>query len=197
VFLSIILKTLNKENTLLKLLRPRKLESLLEQRRERLHRLATSWCHDAMLADDLVQDTLGKALKYHLQLKDHKKLDAWLFRILHNTWMDHLRRYKPTTDLDDIDPFDEKTPESNLSDEQLAHRVQQAVFKLPIPQRQVVTLVDLEGSSYAEVSEILELPIGTVMSRLNRARNTLKKSLIGIQRRDSNPAHVDYIRRVK
>ena len=150
-----------------------------------------------MLADDLVQDTLSKALKNYHQLENHEKIDAWLFRILHNTWMDHLRRYKPTTDLDDIDPLDDKSPENHLSDEQLAHRVQQAVFNLPIPQRQVVTLVDLEGSSYAEVSEILALPIGTVMSRLNRARNTLKKSLIGLKKRDSNSAHVGYIRRVK
>lgn len=182
---------------MLKFIRSKKLDKLFEQRRERLHRLAHSWCHDKMLADDLVQDTLGKALKYHHQLKDHEKLDAWLFRILHNTWMDHLRRYKPTTDLDDIDPLDDKTPESYLSDEQLASRVQQAVFKLPIPQRQVVTLVDLEGSSYAEVAEILELPIGTVMSRLNRARNKLKKSLLGMKKRDSKPAQVGYIRRVK
>jgi len=182
---------------LLKLLRSRKLESLLGQRRERLYRLANSWCRDGMLADDLVQDTLGKALKNHHQLKDYEKLDAWLFRILHNTWMDHLRRYKPTTDLDDIEPLDDKTPESHLSDEQLAYRVQEAVFNLPIPQRQVITLVDLEGSSYAEVSEILELPIGTVMSRLNRARHALKKSLIGVSKRDSNSAHVEYIRRVK
>jgi len=178
-------------------MRSKKLDKLFEQRRERLHRLASSWCHDAMLADDLVQDTLGKALKYHHQLKDHEKLDAWLFRILHNTWMDHLRRYKPTTDLDDIDPLDDKTPEGHLSDEQLVNRVRQAVFKLPIPQRQVVTLVDLEGCSYAEVADILELPIGTVMSRLSRARNTLKKSLIGMRKRGSNPTQVDYIRRVK
>ena len=182
---------------MLRFIRSKKLDDLFELRRERLHRLANSWCHDQMLADDLVQDTLSKALKYHYQLKDHDKLDAWLFRILHNTWMDHLRRYKPTTDLDDIDPLDDKTPESYLSDEQLVNRVQKAIFKLPIPQRQVVTLVDLEGSSYAEVAEILELPIGTVMSRLNRARNTLKKSLIGIRKIDSNPAQVEYIRRVK
>lgn len=182
---------------MLRFIRSKKIDDLFELRRERLHRLANSWCHDQMLADDLVQDTLSKALKYHHQLKDYEKLDAWLFRILHNTWMDHLRRYKPTTDLDDIDPLDDKTPESYLSDEQLVNRVQKAIFKLPIPQRQVVTLVDLEGSSYAEVAEILELPIGTVMSRLNRARNALKKSLIGIRKTDSNPAQVEYIRRVK
>ncbi len=178
-------------------IRSRKLDQLFEQRRERLYRLAVSWCHDAMLADDLVQDTLGKALKSHHQLKDHNKLDAWLFRILHNTWMEHIRRNKPTTDLDDIDPLDEQTPESHLSDEQLVQRVQQAVSKLPIPQRQVITLVDLEGSSYAEVAEILEVPIGTVMSRLNRARSTLKKRLIGMKRQSSESTQVDYLRSVK
>jgi len=182
---------------LLRFIQARQSGKLFELHRERLYRLANSWCHDEMLADDLVQDTLDKAIKNHHQLKDPEKLDAWLFRILHNTWMDHLRRYKPTTDVDDIEVLDEKTPESYLLDEQLASRVRKAVFNLPIAQRQVVTLVDLEGSTYAEVSEILELPIGTVMSRLNRARNALKVTLIAMRKSDKNPAQVDYLRRVK
>jgi RNA polymerase sigma-70 factor (ECF subfamily) len=150
-----------------------------------------------MLADDLVQDTLSKAIKNQQQLQDHIKLDAWLFRILHNTWMEHLRRYRPTTDIDDIDPLEERTPERNLSDQQIVDRVQQAIFKLPVSQRQVVTLVDIEGSSYADVAEILAVPMGTVMSRLNRARNNLKKSLIGMRTKSAESAQVDYLRRVK
>jgi RNA polymerase sigma-70 factor (ECF subfamily) len=159
--------------------------------------MATAWCHDEMLADDLVQDTLSKAIKNQQQLNDHIKLDAWLFRILHNTWMEHLRRYRPTTDLDDIDPLEERTPERNLSDQQIVDRVQQAILKLPVSQRQVVTLVDIEGSSYADVAEILAVPMGTVMSRLNRARNNLKKSLIGMRTKSAESAQVDYLRRVK
>ncbi len=190
-------KVSDKDNILLRFIRSRKLDALFEQRRERLYRLANSWCHDGMLADDLVQDTLGKALKNYHQLKDQTKLDAWLFRILHNTWMDHLRRYKPTTDLDDVEPVGDENLEKNLSDEQLVIRVRQAVLKLPIPQRQIVTLVDLEGSTYAEVAEILELPIGTVMSRLSRGRKSLKENLIDVRKKDSNANRVEYLRRVR
>ena len=167
---------------MLSFIRSKKLDKQIEQRRERLYRLAVSWCHDDMLADDLVQDCISKALQKHHQLKDFNRLDAWLFRILHNNWMEYLRKYKPTTDLDDIDSPEEYSPESMLSEEQLVLRVQQAVSLLPISQRQVITLVDLEGCSYLEVTEILDIPIGTVMSRLCRARASLKKKLIAIKK---------------
>jgi len=182
---------------MLSFIHSRKLEKLFEQRRERLYRIAISWCHDAMLADDLVQDSLGKALQKSEQLKDFDKLDAWLFRILHNTWMEYLRKHKPTIDLDDIDPAGDESPENLLSYEQLVLRVQKAVSKLPMPQRQVITLVDLEGSSYADVAEILDIPIGTVMSRLNRARATLKKQLISIRKETKVTNKVEILRRIK
>ena len=182
---------------LLSFIRSRKLDRLFEERRERLYRLANSWCHDAMLADDLVQATLGKALQKNEQLKDLSKLDAWLFRILHNTWMEHLRKHRPTLDLDDIYLLEKETPESNLSNQQLVTRVHQAVASLPMPQRQVITLVDLEGCSYALVSEVLDIPIGTVMSRLSRARATLKKRLIGVRQASSSLSQPAHLRRVK
>ena len=182
---------------MLSFIRSRKLGGLLEERRERLYRLAVSWCHDAMLAEDLVQDTLGKALQKYEQLNDPSKLDAWLFRILHNTWMEYLRKHKPTTDLDDINPLDKETPESNFSDQQLVVRVQQAITTLPMSQRQVITLVDIEGFSYVIVAEILDIPIGTVMSRLSRARATLKKRLIGIRQTSSPLNQIKHLRRIK
>ncbi|MEE9309388.1 MAG: RNA polymerase sigma factor [Cocleimonas sp.] len=178
-------------------IRSKELDTLFEQRRKRLYRLAYSWCHDGMLADDLVQDTLGKALKSYQQLKDHRKIDAWLFRILHNTWMDHLRRYKSTTDLDDVDPMGDENPENNLSDDQLIKKVRQAVFSLPIPQRQVITLVDLEGCTYVEVADILALPIGTVMSRLCRGRKRLKDILIALKKNEASINSANYLRSVK
>ena len=182
---------------MLSFIRSRKRDKLFEQRRERLYRLAVSWCHDAMLADDLVQESLGKALQKHDQLKDLDKLDAWLFRILHNTWMEYLRKHKPTTDLDGFDPIDEESPENILSYEQLVTRVQQAVSKLPMAQRQVMTLVDLESSSYADVAEKLDIPIGTVMSRLNRARATLKRQLISVRKETKYTGKVGTLRRIK
>ena len=179
------------------LFRSRKLDNLFEQRRERLFRIAISWCHDAMQADDLVQDTLGKALLKSNQLSDVEKVDAWLFRILHNTWMEYLRRHKPTLDLDDFDERDRATPENTLMNQQLTITVRSAVAELSMSQRQVITLIDLEGFAYAEVAEILDIPIGTVMSRLSRARNSLKKSLIGLRKEMTSANQKDYLRRVK
>ena len=134
-----------------------------------------------MLADDLVQDCMTRAWEKRSQLKDPEKLDAWMFRILHNCWMEYLRRSRSTTDLDEVPPELEEGPDRELERSQLADRVRHAVARLPVGQREVVTLVDLEGFRYAEVAEILEIPIGTVMSRLSRARGQLRKELLHLQ----------------
>lgn len=158
----------------------KKLEKRLSELRPRLYRLAVSWCSDIMLADDLVQETLDKALTKHNQLKNDSSLKAWLFKIMHNCWMQHLRSKKPSMDIDNIELISDQSPEKQLSEMHIVDRVRKAVEMLPLNQRQVVTLVDLENNSYQQVSEILEIPVGTVMSRLSRARLQLKKYLIGV-----------------
>jgi RNA polymerase sigma-70 factor (ECF subfamily) len=134
-----------------------------------------------MLADDLVQETLKKALLKQHQLKEFSRLEAWLCRILHNCWMEYLRAKKPAVDIDDVNMHHDETPDKELTEQQIIERVRQAIIMLPLTQRQVITLVDLEGSRYEEVSEILDIPLGTVMSRLSRARIMLKERLIGMQ----------------
>lgn len=149
----------------------------LEKRRELLYKIAYSWCHDPSLADDLVQDTMLKALRNSGQLKNTDAIKPWLSKILANTWYDHLRRRKETVDLDSM-PYEEYASESDTNDRQdIVDRVRAKIAELAIGQRQVITLVDLAGFSYAEIAEILEIPIGTVMSRICRARKTLKKAL--------------------
>jgi RNA polymerase sigma-70 factor (ECF subfamily) len=133
-----------------------------------------------MLADDLVQDTLNKALLNHSQLKDSSSLKPWLFKILHNCWIQYLRSKKPSFDIDNIELLSNQSPEKQLSELHIVDRVRKAVEMLPLNQRQVITLVDLEENSYQQVSEILDIPLGTVMSRLSRARTLLKSRLIGI-----------------
>ncbi len=162
---------------------PLSLKKQLRGERNKLYRLAMSWCGDRMLADDLVQDCMVKAWQNRHQLKDRQKSNAWMFRILHNCWMEYLRRAKPTADLDEAPTPIEVGggPEGKLEQQQLAARVRQAVSKLPLGQREVVTLVDLEEFRYAEVAQILDIPIGTVMSRLNRARKTLRGELLHLQ----------------
>ncbi len=157
------------------------LKKRFREQRNRLFRLALAWTGDAMLSDDLVQECLARAWEKRQQLKDPERLEAWLFRILHNCWMEHLRRMKATTDLDEVPPDLEEGPDSRLERQQLADRVRAAVARLPVGQREVVTLVDLEECRYAEVAEILEIPIGTVMSRLSRARRALRDELLHLQ----------------
>ena len=176
-------------------LRSREAQRALEQARTRLYRVAYSWCHSAALADDLVQETLTKALRKSSQLRDPKARDAWLFTILANCYRDHFRKQRDMDDIDEIEISHETTPESESSRAEIVSLVRAAIAQLPQGQRQVVTLVDLEGFSYVEVAQILDVPIGTIMSRLCRARNAMKDILLpGMQQ---NPAMNRAIRRIK
>jgi len=161
-----------------RLCRSREFRLKLEKSRGRLYRLAYSWCHTPELADDLTQEALSKALKQSAQLKDLDAMDSWLFRILSNCWHDHLRARRETQLFDEEQHLHQMTPELLNLRQQDIDSVRDAVAKLPEGQRQVITLVDIEGCRYAEVADILGLPIGTVMSRLCRARRTLKEQLL-------------------
>ncbi len=161
------------------LCRGREFRARLESNRRRLFRMAYAWCHDAHLADDLVQEAIVNALRHGSKLRDFEALDSWLFTILANCWKSHLRSRKQHEEFDEENFQSELDPEQITSREQTVVRVQRAIAKLPVGQRQVVTLVDLEGFSYAEVAAILEVPIGTVMSRLCRARQALRDLLVG------------------
>jgi RNA polymerase sigma-70 factor (ECF subfamily) len=174
--------------------RTRQLEHKLEESRARLWRIAYSWCHNRALADDLVQETYAKALDRHAQLRDQDALNGWLCAILANCWHDHLRRRKDMADIDEMDEnafVEECCPEDICLQNEIVLNVRQAVARLPAGQREVVTLVDLEEFSYAEVATILEIPIGTVMSRLSRARVALREKL-----REQQPATPAVVRRI-
>ncbi len=157
----------------------RELAEKIEASRERLYRVAFSWCHDAPLADDLAQEALSRGLSRLDQLREAERLGSWLFAILHRCWIDHLRSRR--NDLDEeilIElPSELPGPERHAEQQETVVRVRTAVASLPLGQRQVVTLVDLEEFSYAEVAQILAIPIGTVMSRLCRAREALRRLL--------------------
>lgn len=178
--------------------RTNNLQSQLEQIRPRLYRLAYSWSHNAALADDLVQETLIKALKNTHQLRDPALLNSWLFSILANCLRDHYRKHKEMDDIDELEDYrysHENTPENEHAQSQIIARVRAAVAQLPLGQRQVLTLVDLEELSYIEVAEILDIPAGTVMSRLCRARAAMKLLLKELAPQQSGQA--GQLRRVK
>jgi RNA polymerase sigma-70 factor (ECF subfamily) len=149
----------------------------LEKRRELLYRLAYSWCHNPALADDLVQDAMVKALKNARQLKNTAAIKGWLSKILANCWYDYLRSTRKTIDLDNL-PYEETSSAGDEHEQQdIVSRVRAMIATLPVGQRQVITLVDLAGFSYIEIAEILDIPVGTVMSRISRARNALRTKL--------------------
>ncbi|HEC11848.1 MAG TPA: sigma-70 family RNA polymerase sigma factor [Acidiferrobacteraceae bacterium] len=158
--------------------RSQELTKKLETSRPRLYRMAYAWTCNAALADDLAQETLVKALSKASQLRDPQAMNAWLFRILSNCWRDYLRKHKEAEDIENVSVLSETTPESSHEEQQLIQKVRDAIINLSEGQRRVVTLVDLEGFTYSEVSHILEIPVGTVMSRLCRAHNTLRDRLL-------------------
>lgn len=153
------------------------LEHRLAASRTRLYRIAYAWCHDAPLAEDLVQETLAKALRHRKQLRDGRALDKWLFQILANTWRDHCRRKRDTVDIAHAGLATQDGPAVHHQTHEIVDQVRAAVGRLDPNQRQVVTLVDLQGFAYQEVAEVLDIPIGTVMSRLCRARKELRELL--------------------
>jgi RNA polymerase sigma-70 factor (ECF subfamily) len=187
-----------KMNILSLFCRSNDLQVHLDNIRPRLYRVAYSWSHNAALADDLVQETLIKALKNASQLRDPALLNSWLFSILANCLRDHFRQHKEMDDIEELEDYryaHENTPENEHSQSQIVSRVRDAVAKLPLGQRQVLTLVDLEELTYIEVASILGIPIGTVMSRLCRARVAIKVLLKEFAPQQT--AAVGQIRRIK
>ncbi|MGI9302433.1 MAG: RNA polymerase sigma factor [Gammaproteobacteria bacterium] len=158
----------------------------LEASRDRLYRVAYSWCHDPALADDLVQTTMVKALRSAKQLRNGYAMDAWLYRILANSWRNHLSRTREMVSLDDSLYESQLSITEDFGREEIVDRVRAAIAQLPLGQREAITLVVVAGFSYAEIAEILSIPIGTVMSRICRARQALKERLqdLHAERRD-------------
>lgn len=163
--------------------------------RPRLYRTAFVWTKSKELADDLVQETATKALRKARQLRDINALDAWLFRIMMNCWRDYLRQNPNTEDIDNHEISTENTPETDNSRSELIKLVRSTVAQLPDIFRQTIMLVDLEGFSYIETAEILNVPVGTVMSRLSRARSRLRDRLAGELSKSIDLGHA--LRRVK
>ena len=158
----------------------------IENSRAKLYRMAYAWSHDGMLADDLVQEALMLALQKIDQLKDESAFDGWIYIILNNVWLGYLRKSRPTEDIDQIVMADNASPEQEMLIQQIDLMVRNAMATLPNSQRQVVALIDLDGLSYSEVASVLQIPIGTVMSRLNRARSALTESIKRSRRQPEN-----------
>jgi RNA polymerase sigma-70 factor (ECF subfamily) len=160
-----------------------------------LYRTALRMTRSEADAEDLVQETYIRAFRFRQQFTPGTNLKAWLFRILTNTFINTYRRRQTQpefTELEGVDEFslykrmsDLKTssgagnPETEFLDGLVDSQVKDALGDLPEKFRQVV-LLDVEGFSYKEIAEMLDIPIGTVMSRLHRGRKFLQKRLLDV-----------------
>jgi RNA polymerase sigma-70 factor, ECF subfamily len=147
----------------------------------RLRRYARALTRDVVTADDLVQDCLARALgKLHLW-QAGTDLRAWLFTILHNQYVNHIRRSVregAAVGLNENEPLLSRAPQQG---ERLELRdLGRAIAKLPEEQRIVILLVGLEGMRYEEVAAILDVPVGTIRSRLSRGRENLRRLTGGV-----------------
>jgi len=140
-----------------------------------LRRYARALTHNPDLADDLVQDCLERAIRKRALWRPSGTVRSWMFRILLNIYRNDLRRRRraPHLPLDTLaaDPPSLDTHPGRLALAETARAMQ----SLPMEQREVLLLVALEEMSYAEAAEVLGIPLGTLMSRLGRARATLRR----------------------
>lgn len=154
-----------------------KLDAVLESHYDDLYRIAFAWAQDVNLAQDLVQETMLKALQKAHQISSFEHVDRWLCKIMHNLFYDHCRhdtRWQ-AVQVEDVDSYVQtESVETLYLKKQTIQSVHDAIGCLPVDQREVLVLVDLQGYSYAEVAEVIEVPVGTIMSRLSRARSKLR-----------------------
>jgi len=143
----------------------------------RLRRYARALIGDRAAADDLVQDTLERAwVKLHLY-RPGTNLRAWLFTVMHNVHVNKIRSRRADEPLDE--EMQELASSVPQADSLLLRDLDRALTRLPDEQREVLLLVVLEDMSYEETARTLEIPVGTVMSRLSRAREKLRAMLLG------------------
>jgi RNA polymerase sigma factor (sigma-70 family) len=144
----------------------------------RLRRYARALVGDRAGADDLVQDTVERGWRKLSSWRRGGDMRAWLFGIMHNLYVDQRRRPAVPTDMLDEDA-DEPSVDA-MHDRVLALRdLESALIALPSEQREILLLIALEEMTYDEVALTLKLPIGTVMSRLSRARQKLRAHMEG------------------
>lgn len=155
----------------------------------RLRRYARSLVFDASAADDLVQTTLERALAHWHQFDQRRDILVWTLSIAHNAFMDERRRDKRVSWVD-AEGVVEALPAVG-NDVGLRMDLLAALARLPLEQRQPLLLVTLEQLTYAECAEVLRIPVGTVMSRISRARTALRDLLDG-----RSPANARGLRRV-
>jgi RNA polymerase sigma factor (sigma-70 family) len=152
-----------------------------------LYNFASWLVHNKSNAEDLVQETYLKALRSFASFQPGTNFRAWMFRILRNTFLSSRTTlsHRMAVEIDSEDavvvlPVTSATPESLLIERSRKHAVRKAIERLPVIFREVLLLCDVEDASYQEIAEILSIPMGTVMSRLARARKAVRESVLSV-----------------
>ncbi len=146
----------------------------------RLRRFAMALCGARDIADDLVQETCERAITRAAQYKDGTNLDRWMFSIMSSRWKNHLRSQKVrAADSDDetLGTIVDERESVRAENRQVLSKVERAILSLPGDQRETLMLISVEGLSYREAAETMGVAMGTIMSRMSRARLTLASEL--------------------
>ncbi len=158
---------------------------------DRLYNFAHWLTQNRDEAEDLVQETYVKALKGFSSFQQGTNFKAWIFRILRNTFLNSRTGLKAATvpldseDQETVLPAERETPETILLDRAGREMLQDAIEELPVVYREVFLLCEVEELSYLEIAATVGVPLGTVMSRLARARRRVRQSLENrLQRRN-------------
>jgi RNA polymerase sigma-70 factor, ECF subfamily len=151
---------------------------------DQLYNFARWLTKDALEAEDLVQEAYVKALRGFSGFQAGTNFRAWIFRILRNSFLTSRSGLKTKVALEedglDAMPSPAPTPEDVLIAESNRERVRNAMTELPVSYREILLLCEVEEMSYDEIAQVLGIPVGTVMSRLHRARKALR-ALIAVK----------------
>jgi len=151
---------------------------LVCQHRQGVINVVYRLCGDAALAEDAAQEAFIRAWKNIQRYEPQSPFRNWVYRIATNAALDTLRRQRETVDIEEIPlPSHHSNPEIAAETGEQTAFIQQAVLDLPAASRVVVILREYEGFSYREIADTLDIPIGTVMSRLSYARKQLRLTL--------------------
>lgn len=164
----------------------------------RLYIICRSWGCAPDICDEIVQEAITSALTKYKQLRKPASLEIWLISILNNCHRMYWRTRRCDVDIEEATLVDNNTPDNCLESERTVRQVREAISRLSEEHRKVIVLVDMEGLSYREVSDALNILIGTVMSRVSRARENLWHELSQIQNKkeDQNSTPVTSLRSV-
>ncbi len=165
-------------------------DTLVRRHEQRVVNVAYRMLGEREAAHDAAQEAFLSAWKALPRFRADASFATWLYRIAHNVCLDHARRARrlpdpmPSRAADEPSPLDPADPgpgpEAQAETSQLQRRVHEALGRLPVKYRSLLILFDIEGLTYEQITEVLGLPMGTVKSRLNRARHALREELAPI-----------------